>query len=118
MIGRACMLILLVCPFGAGHAAHADTLSIKGQLWREGDKGGITLSQDHMKAGAVEFVVTNTSTDPVNGKMHEFLITPWSGALDGLPYDSANSVVRENKLATSKVWKTCYPARPPQCAWC
>ena len=31
--------------------------------------------------------------------MHEFLITPWSGALDGLPYDSANSVVRENKLA-------------------
>jgi len=52
-----------------------------------------------MKAGPVEFVVTNTSTDPLNGKMHEFLITPWSGALDGLPYDSANSIVLENKLA-------------------
>ena len=101
MIGRACMLILclLVCPFGVGQAAHADTLSIKAQLWRDGDKGGITLSQDHMKAGPVEFVVTNTSTDPVNGKMHEFLITPWSAALDGLPYDSANSIVLENELA-------------------
>ena len=52
-----------------------------------------------MKAGPVEFVVTNTSTDPVNGKMHEFLITPWSAALDGLPYDSANSIVLENELA-------------------
>jgi hypothetical protein len=101
MIRRACMLILclLVCPFGTGQAAHADTLSLKAQLWRDGDKGGITLSQDHMKAGPVEFVVTNTSTDPVNGKMHEFLITPWSGALDSLPHDSSNSVVLENKLA-------------------
>jgi hypothetical protein len=38
MIGRACMLILLVCPFGAGQAAHADTLSIKAQLRRDGDR--------------------------------------------------------------------------------
>jgi hypothetical protein len=68
-----------------------------------------------MKAGPVEFVVTNTSTDPVNGKVLEFLITPSSGAIDGLPYDSPNSVVLENELASSKVWKTCYPARPPQC---
>lgn len=74
MIGRACMLILclLVCPFGAGQAAHADTLSIKAQLWRDGDKGGITLSQDHMTAGSVEFVVTNTPTDPVNGRCTSF----------------------------------------------
>ncbi len=101
MIRRACMLVLclLVCPFGTGQAAHADTLSIKTQLWRDGDKGGITLSQDHMKAGPVEFVLTNTSTDPVNGKVHEFLITPSSGAIDGLPYDSPNSVVLENRLA-------------------
>jgi hypothetical protein len=68
IIRRACLLILclLVCPFGTGQAAHADALSIEAQLWRDGDKGDITLSQDHMKAGPVEFVVTNTSTDPVN----------------------------------------------------
>ncbi len=59
----------------------------------------LTLAGSCFKAGPVEFVVTNTSTDPVNGKMHEFLITPWSGALDSLPYDSSNSVVLENKLA-------------------
>jgi hypothetical protein len=45
----------------------------------------------------------------VNGKMHEFLITPWSGALDRLPHDSANSVVLETSWPSSQVWKTCYP---------
>ena len=72
MIGRACMLILLVCPFGAGQAAHADYAFNKGSALERRGQGGITLSQDHMKAGLVEFVVTNTSTDPVNGKVHEF----------------------------------------------
>ncbi len=101
MIVRGCtsILCLLVYVLALGQAAHADTLSIKAELWRDGEKGGITLSQDHMKAGPVEFVVTNTSTDPVNGKMHEFLIAPWSEAVDGLPYDSTNSVVPEGKLA-------------------
>jgi hypothetical protein len=100
MIGRCCtsILCLLVGLFALGQAAHADTLSIKAELWRNGDKGGITLSQDHMKAGPVKFVATNTSIDPVNGQMHEFLIAPWSEAVDGLPYDSTNSVVLENKL--------------------
>jgi hypothetical protein len=73
--------------------------SNKGSALERRGQGGITLSQDHMKAGPVEFVVTNTSTDPVNGKVHEFLITPSSGAIDGLPYDSPNSVVLENRLA-------------------
>jgi hypothetical protein len=98
-LGAHVCLSFLSAHFRAGQAAPADTLSIKAQLWRDGDKGGITLSQDHMKAGPVEFVVTNTSTDPVNGKVHEFLITPSSGAIDGLRYDSPNSVVLENKLA-------------------
>jgi hypothetical protein len=101
MIIRGCTSIfsLLVGLFALGQAVHADTLSIMAELWRNGDKGGITLSQDHMKAGPVEFVVTNTSTDPVNGKMHEFLIAPWSQAVDALPYDSKESVVPESKLA-------------------
>jgi hypothetical protein len=101
MILRGCTSIfaLLAGPIALGQAVHADTLSIKAGLWRNGDKGGITLSQDHMKAGPVEFVVTNTSTDPVNGKMHEFLIAPWSQAVDALPYDSRESVVPESKLA-------------------
>ena len=101
MIIRGCtsVLSLLVGLFALGQAAHADTFSIKAELWRNGDKGGITLSQDHMKAGPVEFVVTNTSTDPVNGKMHEFLIAPWSQAVDALPYDSKESVVPESTLA-------------------
>lgn len=101
MIIRGCtsILPLLVGLFAFGQAVHADTLSIKAELWRNGDKGGITLSQDHMKAGPVEFVATNTSTDPVDGKMHEMLIAPWSEAVDALPYDLANSVVLEDKLA-------------------
>jgi hypothetical protein len=66
MIGRACMLILPVCPFGAGYAFN------KGSAQERPGQGGITLSQDHMKAEPVEFAVTNTSTDPANGKVHEF----------------------------------------------
>ena len=101
MIFRGCTSIfaLLVVLVPLGQAVHADTLSIKVELWRNGDKGGIRLSQDHMKAGPVEFVVTNTSTDPVDGKMHEFLIAPWSQAVDAFPYDSKESVVPESKLA-------------------
>jgi hypothetical protein len=100
-IGRSwmSMLWLATCPFLFGHAAQADTLSIKASLWKNEDKGGITLTQDHMKAGPVEFVVTNTSTDPVDGKMHEFLIAPWSDSVDALPYDSSHSVVFEDRLA-------------------
>jgi hypothetical protein len=33
------------------------------------------------------------------GKCTSFDYTPSSGAIDGLPYDSPNSVVLENKLA-------------------
>jgi hypothetical protein len=78
--------------------AHADTLSIKVKLWQHGGKGGIEMSQDHMPAGAVEFVVTNTSVDPVDGKMHELLIAPWSGPASSLPYDSKKAVVEEGRL--------------------
>jgi hypothetical protein len=90
-------LALLGC-FALSGVARADTLSIKAQLWQHGEKGGIELSQDHMKAGPVEFVVTNTSFDPINGEMHEFLIVPWSGTPGRLPYDTKNAVVNEAAL--------------------
>ena len=82
----------------SGAVARADTLSIKAELWQQGDKAGIRLSQDHMQAGPVEFVVTNTSVSPVDGKMHEFLIVPWSGPASSLPYDSDKAVLKEEAL--------------------
>ncbi len=51
-----------------------------------------------MKAGPVEFVVTNTSFDPIEGKMHEFLIVPWAESANKLPYDSTTASVREAGL--------------------
>ncbi|MGH6975410.1 MAG: hypothetical protein ACREED_00125, partial [Stellaceae bacterium] len=54
----------------------------------------IALSQDKVKAGAVEFEVTNASSD----LMHEFLIAPWKGAIAGLPYDAKENAVAEDKL--------------------
>ncbi|MDE2228783.1 MAG: copper resistance protein [Alphaproteobacteria bacterium] len=54
----------------------------------------ITLSRDKVKAGPVEFEVTNTSTD----LMHEFLIAPWKGKITSLPYDAKAKAVAEDKL--------------------
>ena len=54
----------------------------------------IGLSTNKVKAGAVEFEVTNASTD----QMHEFLITSWKGAITSLPYDAKESAVDEDKL--------------------
>jgi len=78
--------------------ALADAPSIKVKLWEKSGKEGMTLSQDKMEEGSVEFVVTNTSTDPIMGKMHEFLVFPWKGSIDSLPYDAKSRTVDEDKL--------------------
>jgi uncharacterized cupredoxin-like copper-binding protein len=84
--------VLLVA--GVQLAAAAEPVSVQVSLWNKNGKMGITLSQDHVKAGPVEFEVTNISTD----LMHEFLITPWKGAITSLPYDAKESAVAEDKL--------------------
>jgi hypothetical protein len=76
----------------------ADSPSIKVQLWEKDGKEGMSLSQDKMEEGPVEFVVTNASTDPIMGKMHEFLVVPWNGPITSLPYDAKASTVDEDKL--------------------
>jgi hypothetical protein len=78
--------------------AFADAPSIKVKLWQKDGKGGISLSQDVMEEGSVEFVVTNTSVDPILGKLHEFLVVPWKGPITSLPYDEKGGVVDEDKL--------------------
>lgn len=79
-------------------AVLADTLSIKVQLVEKDGTESMTLSQDKMEAGPVEFVVTNTSADPILGKLHEFLVVPWNGPITSLPYDAKTSTVDEDKL--------------------
>jgi uncharacterized cupredoxin-like copper-binding protein len=78
--------------------ALADAPSIKVTLWEKDGTEGMTLSQDVMEEGSVEFVVTNTSTDPILGKMHEFLVFPWKGPITSLPYDEKALTVDEDKL--------------------
>lgn len=75
------------------HAAEPTTVMVT-LSDQAGNAMHITLSQDKVKAGTVEFEVTNTSTD----LMHEFLITPWKGAITGLPYDAKANAVTEDKL--------------------
>ncbi|HEV2160694.1 MAG TPA: hypothetical protein VGR52_00445 [Stellaceae bacterium] len=78
--------------------AFADAPSIKVQLWEKSGKEGISVSQDVIEEGPVEFVVTNTSVDPILGKMHEFLVFPWNGPITSLPYDAKARMVDEDKL--------------------
>jgi uncharacterized cupredoxin-like copper-binding protein len=86
----AALLLLAAIPA----ASAAEPASVKVSLWDKNGKMGITLSRDRVKAGPVEFDVTNTSTD----LMHEFLIAPWKGAITGLPYNAKEAAVAEDKL--------------------
>jgi uncharacterized cupredoxin-like copper-binding protein len=92
-LGIAGVLALLyAAPIAASAAEPA---SVKVSLWDKDGSAGITLSTNKVKAGAVEFEITNTSKQT----MHEFLITPWSGSIKTLPYDDKKGDVREDKLA-------------------
>jgi uncharacterized cupredoxin-like copper-binding protein len=95
MLSRLSLLIAAAFLL-AGPLAHAaEPTTVKVTL---SDKAGkdmlITMSHNKVKAGAVEFEVTNASTD----LMHEFLITPWRGAITRLPYDAKERAVAEDKL--------------------
>jgi uncharacterized cupredoxin-like copper-binding protein len=76
-------------------ATAAEPASVKVSLWDKDGRDGITLSTHHVKAGAVEFEVKNTS----KSTMHEFLITPWKGSIKALPYNNSEGAVREGRLA-------------------
>jgi len=78
----------------AATPAMAEPPSVHVSLWDKDGKMGITLSQDKVKAGPVEFEVKNASPS----LMHEFLIVPWRGAVTSLPYDAKQSQVDEDKL--------------------
>ena len=84
----------LVCSAPIAATA-AEPASVKVSLWDKGSDDGITLSTDKVKAGAVEFEITNTSKTTV----HEFLITPWDGSVQQLPYSDKEGQVREDALS-------------------
>jgi uncharacterized cupredoxin-like copper-binding protein len=87
---------LLFCAllFCGSAAMAAEPASVKVDLSDKGGKFGILMSADHVKEGAVEFTIKNTSTT----LLHEFLITPWQGAMTSLPYDAKTLQVKEEKL--------------------
>lgn len=90
-----CLIAAAVVFAGTQLAQAAEPASVKVTLSdQEGKDMKIALSTDKVKAGAVEFEVTNTSPN----FMHEFLITPWKGAITKLPYDAKEKAVAEDKL--------------------
>lgn len=92
---RLCALAILTLLVGIQPLAAAEPASVEVTLWEKGEKMGITLSQDKVKAGPVEFEVTNDASSRL---VHEFLITPWKGSLTTLPYDAKLSQVAEDEL--------------------
>ena len=90
----ALALLALTIPALASAAA-AEPASVKVDLSNKGGKDRILMSTHKAKAGPVEFHITNTS----KSQMHEFLITPWKGAITALPYDPGQAQVAEGKLA-------------------
>ena len=96
MFSRTSMFIAATALVIAAPLAHAaEPASVKVTLADQAGKDmHIGLSTDKVKAGAVEFEVTNASTD----QMHEFLITPWKGTTTKLPYDAKENAVAEDKL--------------------
>jgi uncharacterized cupredoxin-like copper-binding protein len=98
MISRTTLFaaaVALLIIAAAPPVCAAEPTSVKVTLSDQAGKDmRIILSKDKVKAGAVEFKVTNASTD----LMHEFLITPWRGAITSLPYDAKRNAVAEDKL--------------------
>jgi len=89
VVATSCLLV------GPIHTARADAPTVKVTLNdQKGKAMTITLSQAKAKAGPVSFQVTNASTDLV----HEFLIAPWNGSIDSLPYDAKEQAVEEDKV--------------------
>lgn len=86
-------LLALTLPVAASAAAAAPA-SVKVDLSNKGGKDRILMSSHQAKAGAVEFHITNVS----KSEMHEFLVTPWKGAITALPYDKGQAQVVETKL--------------------
>ena len=97
MIPRMPLLIAATALVIAVPLAHAsEPASVKVTLTDQAGKDmRMILSTDKVKAGTVEFEVTNASTY----QMHEFLIAPWKGSIAKLPYDAKNNAVAEDKLA-------------------
>ena len=96
MISRTSLLIAAITLVVAAPLAQAaEPASVKVTLTDQAGKDmHVILSTDKVKAGAVEFEVTNTSTD----QMHEFLIAPWKGSIAKLPYEAKKNAVAEDKL--------------------
>ena len=75
-------------------ALAAEPPSIKVNLSDKGGNDRILMSASKVKAGEVEFEITNTS----QGAMHEFLIAPWKGGISKLPYNDKDGAVSESKV--------------------
>ncbi|MFX1808767.1 hypothetical protein PWR66_35225 [Paraburkholderia sp. A1RO-5] len=54
----------------------------------------LTLAPSTIRAGPVEFMITNES----RALKHDFMILPWSGASTALPYDQKTQQVKEARL--------------------
>ena len=88
-------LSLLCLPAVVSAALAAEPASVKVDLSDKGGQDRIILSTDHVKAGAVDFEIKNSSSD----QMHEFLIAPWKGSITALPYNDSKGQVVEDKLS-------------------
>lgn len=75
-------------------ALAAEPASVKVNLSDKGGQDRILMSASKVKAGGVEFEITNTS----KVSLHEFLIAPWKGAITKLPYNDKEGAVRESKV--------------------
>lgn len=86
--------LIMLCVPTLAFASSGEPPSVNVNLWNKGDKDGITLSTHKVKAGPVEFHVTNTSTN----LEHEFLIAEWNRSIHGLPYNTNKTQVKEGAL--------------------
>jgi uncharacterized cupredoxin-like copper-binding protein len=88
-------------------ALAAGTQIVSAELWNKPDGSqGITLSTDHVKAGAVEFKVKNVSSD----EDHELLLVK-ANSPDDLPMDASGAYADEDKLKGLKELGDLHPGK-------
>ncbi|MFM0412258.1 MULTISPECIES: hypothetical protein [Paraburkholderia] len=76
-----------------GFAKEPPSVTVK-LLDANNGKMSISLSPSTVGAGPIEFTIKNDSSV----MRHEFMIVPWTGPANALPYDSKTQQVEEDRL--------------------
>lgn len=92
---KASALVALGLVIGASALQAAEPEEVKVNLSEQNGQMAMTLTSDTLKAGTVEFVVSNASST----LMHEFLIASWTGKPGALPYDAKQQQVNEDDIS-------------------